>query len=736
MSKYLKLTVTPIRVLFAGESSYIVGEATRSGDRRKVIVKGQLPEFHVWDTLDLECELNHHPKFGVTYCVKRVVSVRKSDVDRTNAPDIIMHLRSNMNRLEAQTAAMKILKDQRTKTTFLKFVDIVENEVPALRSLVSGAAVSPSDCLSHFWSMHLVVNPRKVWEALKNDLLIFCTRNEFRLPPLNFETARETWVDITKQQLPSNAHQTIDKYRELERACTQTNALSADIPMLAEYHGIQRLPNGRAILSCNYRMLAQLGAQVFEMMSKKNVELPYRKIKNHPFKLNGKQEMVLAATEQFRIVCIIGPAGSGKSYTTSSILYRFNGKHCVVLSRAARVGTEYVQSLGNIDGAPAHLRAETIDHVVYAARYNTKNSQRDAEQIRVVVVEEATMLTCHDAKDLLSAFPNASLFLLSGDDHQIGPVTNEPSFFNAFTRKYAHKPFVIKLDVVKRTDDASLLAAVNAIRERQYDELMKSLGASVKITPRPASIVEVAKSIDGTDVLILAQRHEEVDLFNREMFYNLFPLETEYSTVSYRVNETIRITENYDGKIYDNEPHLNTSSFENGSKYTILSITDYPVDGGAPQPVRATGESTKLPGRYHRIVGLSGDKQINLFDYKMFKRGYAMTVASSQGCETDHVLFYIQPNFTYLDCQQLYVAASRAIKTLEIIGELDDIRRILETDHVEYTADIEDMLPTFNAETMMRKAKKMKSDKKRGSSDKKRSMPDNGTGKRRKTSKK
>lgn len=215
----------------------------------------------------------------------------------------------------------------------------------------------------------------------------------------------------------------------------------------------------------------------------------------------------LPLTSDRRTELIVGPAGTGKSFT---------GSKAAEAWQAAGLGRVYGVTMTS--AGREVLAGMGIKHV-----YNTAQMLGHTEEARgtrgpvdigpnaLIIVDEATQTSMHDGADLLAlASANNAKVLMIGDHAQIGAVESG-GMFSWFARQLGYAQLTeaarFKADWEGRASLAIRDGEVSALAE--YDQHGRLHGGSYEEMAEQAARAYVTEYLAGTNVVLAAYAHEE-----------------------------------------------------------------------------------------------------------------------------------------------------------------------------------------------------------------------------------
>jgi ATP-dependent DNA helicase PIF1 len=163
-------------------------------------------------------------------------------------------------------------------------------------------------------------------------------------------------------------------------------------------------------------------------------------------------------------ICIIGPAGSGKSYIARHLL-QTNTSICAAASTgiaAVNIGGVTINSLLNFYDIGS-LRAKIASGAI-----NKKLIQLSGSGVKYILIDEVSMISAELIDLLLYAETTRAgsskypiRFILIGDPGQL-PSINAAPFFEA---SLFHHFNIVKLEYIHRQSDIGFIRALNLIRK-------------------------------------------------------------------------------------------------------------------------------------------------------------------------------------------------------------------------------------------------------------------------------
>ena len=374
--------------------------------------------------------------------------------------------------------------------------------------------------------------------------------------------------------------------------------------------------------------------------------------------LNEKQREAIRLALSNKVSLILGGAGTGKTTLIEGIVQCLKRRKgwalCAPTGKASRNLTQ---------------RSGLASSTVYSLLRKTPNDNfmqvEKMDDLRMIIVDEASMLTLKEFAGLVLAAPDHCKIVLVGDYNQLLSVGAGNILPNLMTLNI---PFV-KLSVCHRQgENAGALYNNVHYFDRCTNASKLEFDSSFEYTEisNPRILMEVIANEAARNYKInesfqvIEPRNETVNYLNARIQDMLNP-------VTYRQDGSkreISIGEGEKAKRFRNGDRVmmrkNKKSFNyfNGDIGT-LHILDYDKDN----PVY----SISFPdGRRVNLDGKSG--------FHDMKLAYAITIHKSQGSEYEKVLFCL----TMSDSQMLYrnliyTAISRARQEVKIVGEMEAI---------------------------------------------------------------
>ncbi len=354
------------------------------------------------------------------------------------------------------------------------------------------------------------------------------------------------------------------------------------------------------------------------------------------------------------VMVLVGPAGTGKTYTVDAIRAAFEHAGHTVIGAApsARAAIELETGAG--------IPSSTLHSLLH--RWNTGYDTPVARSLLVVDEAGMTDLRTLDTAIALQLAAGGRV-LLVGDHHQLPEVGAGGGFAHAAT----HTPCVATLTVNRRQQQPWEQAALTELRNGNVSAAVTAYldHDRVIVTDTPADTITVA--VDrwfearnlGQRAVLLAGTNQQVDALNQAVVDRLIadgeldPTATRYNDRDYRVGDRIVIRRNTTEHTTDGD----TQAVANGQAGTITHL-----DTGALTIRLDSGPTITIDDRYlHRGGNIT--------------HAYALTTHRAQGGTWDQA---IAVGLDGLYRQNAYVQLSRgAIENWLIITnpELAELQR-------------------------------------------------------------
>lgn len=257
--------------------------------------------------------------------------------------------------------------------------------------------------------------------------------------------------------------------------------------------------------------------------------LPKQKLTDNVLYKNKISELLLESKEQmdaletsikYQISCLIGRAGTGKSYVTAEIVeqLRLNGKEVAIL-------------------APTHKAKEALQKKLRVGEVRTIHSfVHHPFNCDVIVIDESGMLSTPLFNKLARAYTGQQLIFI-GDKNQLPPVEYGRPF------EHIQEEFTVsELKQNKRSEARDIIALGNQI-----------LGIPQNANLRPENIEVVSNPIEAYEKgvsVILTYTNREVKAINE---YQRLKHGKHSLYSGFRIGEKIIATTNYRNKFYNGQ---------------------------------------------------------------------------------------------------------------------------------------------------------------------------------------
>ena len=258
-------------------------------------------------------------------------------------------------------------------------------------------------------------------------------------------------------------------------------------------------------------------------------ELPKQKQTSNILYENKVNELLLESKEQmnaletslkYHVSCVIGRAGTGKSYVTAGIIeqLRLNGKSVAIL-------------------APTHKAREALQDKLRVGEVKTIHSfVHHPFDCDVIVIDEAGMLSTRLFNKLAKAYTGQQLIFI-GDKNQLEPI----GYGRPFERIQEEFP-ISELKQNKRSESRDIISLGNQLL---------GIAQNANMQPENIEVVALAEQAyeKGAEV-VLTHTRKNVDAINEKRRLKhgaktLYP--------GFKIGEKIIATTNYKNKFYNGQ---------------------------------------------------------------------------------------------------------------------------------------------------------------------------------------
>jgi hypothetical protein len=417
-----------------------------------------------------------------------------------------------------------------------------------------------------------------------------------------------------------------------------------------------------------------------------------------------QDKAVKTITEEQNILLVHGPPGTGKSFVGGRISRYY--KKIVCVAPTAEIADRMHE---NYNG-----ECMTIDMCLERMRHGTKKG-RLLMEMEVLIIDEVGMLPLQKFADLLRLLKKLGKLALLGDIDQCRPIGGGP-IIDILLDAWKDTEYLFKLKKNWRvaTKNGVIVTNFEAFNEGRLGDMQYSsdvhdlqhichfvqrqfypskllynvntvttqneLVSYMKKEFAPIRERYIKRGIDMTSVRVLVLRKDYRLYINRAWWELDNPgSKTGYRDTVFYPGSYITFNENFNGKRFRGRPsHLGTSMLKHNGTAMILEIYDIDPtltkrEAQARRRVLSSTSEERTNSNWHRIIQLSGNRQINLSDYpiKDICYAYASTIHSAIGAECKAVCIWIHPNFVNIFRDTLYTAISRPKEEIDIVFDLE-----------------------------------------------------------------
>ncbi|UUD36217.1 AAA family ATPase [Mycoplasmopsis citelli] len=401
--------------------------------------------------------------------------------------------------------------------------------------------------------------------------------------------------------------------------------------------------------------------------------------------LSNEQKDAFLNFLNFNISVVSGGPGTGKSYLIKFInkTLQENGlenlKDYYILTPTGRASSNIslkineqcktIHSMLRIDKNERGINEETLEAL---------------KKVKVVVVDEFSMVNVNIFSKLLSSCPNLEKIILIGDVEQlpaIGPgnLLEEIISFNLAKTTFLEKNF--------RTESKEIVQHFSAIKYNQLPVFKKSIvdlyqfNSNTFLSDITNLFLEEVKKFSLDNVILLAPSYKGsvgITNLNNEIQKQLNP----NSEIIYTIK---KFQDEINFKIGDRVIQLENRVADDIYNGDIGYIKGLIIDNNK--------KTKTIVVEFKRNANVINVKYSEMEFREQINLAYAITVHKFQGSETDSVIFAINPQYKFMTTKKLiYTATSRAIRHLSIATNVNcDYLDIL----VENSANKENILTNF-----------------------------------------
>lgn len=368
------------------------------------------------------------------------------------------------------------------------------------------------------------------------------------------------------------------------------------------------------------------------------------------FTLFPEQRDAVATALSNRLSIILGGAGSGKTTLIRAIVSEFNDpKDCVVLCAPTGKAARHL-------GAQTKLGAKTIHSTLKMFPGGETVDTSEWNSVRLLVVDEASMMTLEMLAKILSSVPDICHVVLVGDRKQLlsvgpGNVLDDlldlgvPVSRLKCNHRQSGNEGALKHNVVEFGD-------LHSLQDLHFDDSFSLAESSSKDVLDAIAQEAASRYLAGESVQVLAPFRRTVRDLNKQIREQVNPKTGDMLCIGL--------------------PNENDIEFRDGDRVIITKNDKYRDCCNGDVGILRIGEDDE--GLYYTIelpdgrnpTWIAGEIADGLSHLEL---AYAMTVHKAQGSEYDTVLFPLLPSArSTLSRNLFYTAISRAKKRVLLYG--------------------------------------------------------------------
>ena len=372
-----------------------------------------------------------------------------------------------------------------------------------------------------------------------------------------------------------------------------------------------------------------------------------------------RKAISLALNNQF--VIITGGPGTGKTTVIKGIvdIYRMIHKSKKIIDKIA-LAAPTGKAAKRLASA-TNLEAKTIHKLLgYDYQGNFVYDEYNQLEIKLLIIDEVSMMDCLLAKRLFSAIPINTKIVFVGDANQL-PSVGPGEILNDLIKSDLFN--VVELDVIHRQAENSKIISL------AYDILNKEINRSIFDSFEDRVFYRINERFVAEKVLseIKLLTDQDYDLF--EDIQVLIPVYRGINGID-RINNLIQNRFNYNNKNFKVE-YKEKTFFYNDKVMQLVNQPEDNVMNGDIGIVSGITEDNEL------LVNFNGNTvKYNKKDLDNLTLAYAISIHKSQGSEFKCVIMPLVKSYTImLKKKLLYTGVTRAKEKLILIGDFEAYKR-------------------------------------------------------------
>ena len=422
--------------------------------------------------------------------------------------------------------------------------------------------------------------------------------------------------------------------------------------------------------------------------------------------------------EKVNIVLVSGDAGTGKTSTSVSVYELYGKTRCLPVAAYTGLATRNHRAMmSRVKATKSEQKSSgvTIDYLIEIVKRETKQGQKLANCVEVLLIDEVGVVSMDKFSQLLALLPNVKKIFMTGDVKQCKPVT-PGRILDGFLGSWSNTDHIVYLTKNLRVDPnyTALVDNFAAFLEGRFSDIRFSTDlideVPFKVIRRQSypdfggnrsdTMMRELQGVyywlsaiepDASQITIISHTNADVDDLNTAW------LSLKNGGQSYRNNKKVirvgdlvrftcpfrpsfRATTGFGNSKFVQQ-HLACDKIDTNTIAEVEEIYDISTTASAQVAYRNRQiiSSTNAPyvsADMVRMIRFADGTQINLRDYSInnIVPGYATTILSSIGHDRNWVVIWIPPWQRHVYRETLYTAMTRARKgVIFIMGISDDM---------------------------------------------------------------